>query len=456
MGGLHPILLDAAGGEYMDSVLVLEWAVAPGAPLRAGQLLVTVETAKAATEIAAPRAGWLAEIAYLAGSEAPLGAVLGQISETWPPAAAGPKGLAAPDAPPKTQPETQSEAQSAPQSTRPRASPLARRLAARAGLDLRALTGSGPQGRIRRRDVEAALAHTIAENPLPAPVSAPASASAPALGPALGQGQVAPPPLVLLHGFGADRSHFAALRGALPPGLRVVSLDLALHGANASPASSLGDLVDDIARQLAALGHDDIHLAGHSLGGAVALGLAASGQVAIRSLALIAPGGLGPAVNDGFITALAQAETPAALAPWLRQMVADPACLPPRLAERMLAQDRAQDRVQDRAQDGPQDGARGLRAARAALARNLFPGGAQGFDLQGALARVACPLRLIWGREDRILACPPTAALPGHAALHLLAGIGHLPQIECPGLTARLLVETLRSASSEAPPSARA
>ena len=73
----HPIQIDSAGGEYMETVVVLEWAVAPGAAVKAGDTVVTVETAKAATEIAAPADGFLTEIRFDAGQEAPVGVVLG-------------------------------------------------------------------------------------------------------------------------------------------------------------------------------------------------------------------------------------------------------------------------------------------------------------------------------------------------------------------------------------------
>src|SRR5207247_7469880 len=55
------------------------------------------------------------------------------------------------------------------------ASPLARRMAHHAGLDLAALRGSGPQGRIVKADVEAALAHPAA-GALPGTVAAPSMA----------------------------------------------------------------------------------------------------------------------------------------------------------------------------------------------------------------------------------------------------------------------------------------
>jgi pyruvate dehydrogenase E2 component (dihydrolipoamide acetyltransferase) len=62
------------------------------------------------------------------------------------------------------------------------ASPLARRMAAQAGIDLSGLTGSGPNGRIIRADIEAAQkgGGTVAAAPTAAPVQAPAAARAPA------------------------------------------------------------------------------------------------------------------------------------------------------------------------------------------------------------------------------------------------------------------------------------
>jgi pyruvate dehydrogenase E2 component (dihydrolipoamide acetyltransferase) len=61
------------------------------------------------------------------------------------------------------------------------ASPLAKRMAAQAGLDLSGISGSGPNGRIVKTDVEAALAKPqAAAKPAPAAASAPAPAAAPA------------------------------------------------------------------------------------------------------------------------------------------------------------------------------------------------------------------------------------------------------------------------------------
>ena len=80
------------------------------------------------------------------------------------------------------------------------------------------------------------------------------------------------------------------------------------------------------------------------------------------------------------------------------------------------------------------------------MAGSLFPDGTQGFDLQAALAALAVPTRLVWGRLDRVIPAAHAARAPGFAAVHLLDGIGHVPHMEAPALTARLIAETVRSA----------
>ncbi|MFT4150681.1 MAG: alpha/beta fold hydrolase [Paracoccaceae bacterium] len=408
---LTPIKIDSAGGEYMESVLILNWHAAPGDAVKAGQVIVTVETAKAATDVEAETDGFLAEVRFASGQEAPVGVVLGTISDVPFPVTEQPAPVAQADAPVPVV---------APLAARARvvASPLARRVAAAAGLDLSALKGSGPNGRIKRRDVDAALAAKPA-TPAPArPFAAPAVLAA-------------SPPVVLLHGFGADRSAWRQVLPLLPAGLTTITPDLPGHGAHAAePAISVQDLALTIGDELETAGIADCHLVGHSLGGATALALTALGRIAVRSLTLLAPGGLGPEVNGGFIAGLAQATTAEALTPWLNVMVGDPAVLPQGYAQAVLRQ---MDRI-------------GNRPALQSMAAALFPNGTQAFDLTRALSGVEVPCRIIWGKADAVI--PPAHAIraPAQAAVHMLPGIGHVPQIEAPALTARLIAQTIRSA----------
>ncbi|MBZ9772879.1 acetoin dehydrogenase dihydrolipoyllysine-residue acetyltransferase subunit [Mesorhizobium sp. CO1-1-8] len=428
----HPITIDSAGGEYMEAVLVIAWAVKPGDPVKAGDLVVTVETAKAATEIEADRDGWLADIFFAEGQEAPVGAVLGTIADEKPmagqPASPGPAAAAATAANPRELVADEASSSIRQPGSRPIASPLARRLAAAAGLDLAAISGSGPRGRIKKRDIDATVAArtnerdaAVQRTPAPGQTSSVAA-------PTLARQAV---PVVFIHGFGADRSVWRQVVPLLGSGIETISLDLPGHGGEASTTtSSIEEIAFLLSDRLEEMGVGNAHLVGHSLGGAAALALARLGRLAIRSVTLLAPGGLGPEINAGFIAGLARATTVQALERWLAVMVGDPSALPGGYAQAALRQIEKT----------------GNRDTLAAMAESLFPDGTQGFDLGSALAELAVPTRLIWGRLDRIIPVAHAARAPGFAAVHLLDGIGHVAQMEAPALTARLITETVRSA----------
>jgi len=155
------VVLVGAGGEYMDSAVVLEWKAALGDRLSVGQTLVVVETAKAATEIDAPASGILTHIAAEAGSEVMVGALLGRIES----AGSGPtptrEGSASPSGAPEsvvsdTVPPSAKSAGLPRRWPRAYATPLAKRLAVEHGIDLGKIAGSGPHSRIVKADVLAA------------------------------------------------------------------------------------------------------------------------------------------------------------------------------------------------------------------------------------------------------------------------------------------------------------
>jgi pyruvate dehydrogenase E2 component (dihydrolipoamide acetyltransferase) len=216
----------------------------------------------------------------------------------------------------------------------------------------------------------------------------------------------------------------------LEPDVTTVSLDLPGHGAEAArPAKSIEEIAFALSDQLEAMGVRDAHLVGHSLGGAAALALTRIGRLTVRSVTLLAPGGLGPEINAGFIAGLARSTTVQALERWLAVMVGDPRTLPAGYAQAALRQMEKN----------------GNRDVLASMAEALFPDGTQGFDLTPALAGLGVPTRLVWGKLDRVAPAAHAARAPGFAAVHLLDGVGHVPQIEAPALTARLIAETVRS-----------
>jgi pyruvate dehydrogenase E2 component (dihydrolipoamide acetyltransferase) len=159
-----------ATGNAGEDVILVEWQVAEGADVLAGQTLVTLETAKSTIEVDAPVAGRVLRIDHPAGAEVPEHAVLALIGD--PEEAVGRAAPApTPDATPDGTPT---------RAARPAASPRARVLAARHHLDLAALVGSGPGGRVIAGDVIAAHHDRPASgNGVAEPASGPGPGSGP-------------------------------------------------------------------------------------------------------------------------------------------------------------------------------------------------------------------------------------------------------------------------------------
>ncbi|MCP9955647.1 alpha/beta fold hydrolase [Actinomadura madurae] len=97
-------------------------------------------------------------------------------------------------------------------------------------------------------------------------------------------------PLVLIHGGEGDRTAYATLRAHLGAGIRAISYDQRDSGITVNPPVpyTLGDLGDDVADLLDALGLRSAHLLGTSFGGAVAQHAALRHPERVESLVLIA------------------------------------------------------------------------------------------------------------------------------------------------------------------------
>jgi pimeloyl-ACP methyl ester carboxylesterase len=173
-----------------------------------------------------------------------------------------------------------------------------------------------------------------------------------------------------------------------------------------------------------------VHLVGHSVGGAVAAELAASGDVRAASLTLLAPAGLGPEIHGAFIDGFLRAEEPASLQPWLGKLVADPSKLANGYAAGVLRERRRN----------------GLAEAQAGLARSLFPNGTQAIDIRETLQRSAMPTRVVWGLADAIIPASHLDALADAIGVNRLRAVGHMPQVEAPDLVARIVLENCRAA----------
>jgi pimeloyl-ACP methyl ester carboxylesterase len=236
------------------------------------------------------------------------------------------------------------------------------------------------------------------------------------------------PPLVLLHGVGTSRVVWRRATPLLAAERTVAAPDL--PGFGASPPAGRGFALDRVADALAealdARLAAPFDLLGNSLGGAVAIELAGRRPELVRRLVLAAPAGLSPlrdplpalAGRAGSVLIAARRVTGAPLAgsAIVRRLllfgtVADPVAVPAEEARRMVR--------------GSRDSVR-IGAAIAAVAAA---------DLRSRLFGIATPVGFLWGARDRVM---PISALPGLRALtpgapaEIIAGAGHVPQVERP------------------------
>lgn len=157
-------------GDGMEEGTLLEWLKTDGDAVKSGEVIGTIQTDKATLELESPGAGTLTGLLIQAGETVPVGRPIAAIvkagealPEGWgaggaapaPPAAAPETTAAAPTAVPT--PELADDVASVGTAERVIASPLARKVAAEKGVDLAAVKGSGPGGRIVERDVLRAL-----------------------------------------------------------------------------------------------------------------------------------------------------------------------------------------------------------------------------------------------------------------------------------------------------------
>ena len=177
--------------EAMESGKVIKWIKKEGDRVDGGEIIAEIETDKADIELESFGSGVLRKIVVPAGERAPVGGLIAVIADAADDIAGLLAGAPAPAAaapPPPVSPAPPPRAVAPPLPLAPRpiapalapvpvavpggrvkASPLAKKIAARSGVDLRLVQGSGPGGRIVRRDVEAALTAV----PSPAPQAIP-------------------------------------------------------------------------------------------------------------------------------------------------------------------------------------------------------------------------------------------------------------------------------------------
>jgi pyruvate dehydrogenase E2 component (dihydrolipoamide acetyltransferase) len=225
--------------------------------------------------------------------------------------------------------------------------------------------------------------------------------------------------VLLIHGYGGDRNSWLFVQQPLAEQHRVCALDLPGHGTSSKDVGdgSLAVLADAVVSVLDAIGADRAHLVGHSLGGAVAIAVAARDPARIISLTLIAPVGFGAEINAAYLRGFAGAQTRRELRPVVGQLFADEGTVTRQVVDDLLAYKRLD----------------GVDAALSALLVSLIDGERQRIDAASQLAALggAVPVTVIWGAADQIIPAEQASSVPG-ADRHVLDGAGHMPHMDKP------------------------
>jgi pimeloyl-ACP methyl ester carboxylesterase len=222
------------------------------------------------------------------------------------------------------------------------------------------------------------------------------------------------PPLVLVHGVASRAADAAAIYRGLTRTHRVYALDLLGYGGSDKPAGasySVAMQAENLRGFLDAVGLRETDVMGVSLGGWIALKVAAEHPERVRRLVLVSSAGV------RFPTTLTETSFSASNLEELRASLAlqtDRASMLPEFVLRDILRHSRERQWITR------------RSMRAALS---------GADLlDGKLQRVTMPVLLVWGTHDRIIPFSVAASLKHelpHARVVALPGCGHLAIIEC-------------------------
>ncbi|HEX7926810.1 MAG TPA: alpha/beta fold hydrolase [bacterium] len=243
-------------------------------------------------------------------------------------------------------------------------------------------------------------------------------------------------PLVLLHGFGADKDSWPPIARILTRHYHVYAPDLPGFGdSTRDPSANYGfaqqaERVEAFAQAIGLA--QPFHLGGNSMGGAIAGVYAARHPERLKSVWLIDPAGVASARISPMLTAVINGQNPMVVASTdeyialMALIFAHPPRIPGRIAD-ALARARAKNRDFD---------ARVFADLRAA-----------NFALEKEMQRCPVPTLITWGDQDRVVD-PSGATILGsllpRATISVMPGVGHVPMIEQPQATATAYLEFRR------------
>jgi len=241
-------------------------------------------------------------------------------------------------------------------------------------------------------------------------------------------------PAVLIHGFAGSLDNWLFNHASLAQQRAVYALDLPGHGQSSKEVGdgSLEMLIRALHDWMDELGLPCVHLVGHSLGGAVALGMALQHPDRVRSCTLIASAGLGAEIDADYIEGVVEADRRRQLKPYLERLFADPSRVSRQLVDELLKFKRLD----------------GVREALGTLARNFVADGKQVAVLRNELEQLGPPAQVVWGDKDQIIPASHAEGLPDRICTELLADCGHMVQMEAAREVNQLILSFLEKTDS--------
>lgn len=253
-------------------------------------------------------------------------------------------------------------------------------------------------------------------------------------------------PLVMLHGFGANKDNWTRLAGALPESTTIYALDLPGHGDSAQPRDrsyTHKAQIESLEAIFAELGLEQFHLIGNSMGGAISALYAANHPNQVASAILFAPGGI-----IEFPSPLTEQVTEGQPNPLIVREEGD--------------FDRLIDFVMEQKPFIPWPVGSVMEEkaiARQDLNEQIFadiidPDAGMDQSFQEQMTQIQAPVLLIWGRQDRALNVRNAdifAELIPDARVVRLDNVGHVPMMEVPDRSAELITRFFRDTVQKSP-----
>jgi pimeloyl-ACP methyl ester carboxylesterase len=238
--------------------------------------------------------------------------------------------------------------------------------------------------------------------------------------------------LLLLHGFGADKSNWVRVAKYLTPHFEVVAPDLPGFGESTRDPNARYAIADQMQRVhafVAALGLAPLDIGGNSMGGTIAGAYAARYRDDVKHLWLLAPGGVRSAKRSELDELFARGENPLLVndAEGFERLldfvfVERPAI--PRPIARYLAEQ-----------------AVAHRAFNEKILRDLFAGMQ---PLEEELRGATTPTLILWGDHDRLVDVSGAQVLKSvmaNADVVVMKNVGHVPMVEKPAESAAAFIE---------------